>query len=85
MMTEMLTGVYDPASAVKAQEAYCESYNVPMFIPTKGWCFNCGRNIFERFNYRGFDGEAKCSGIDVATAGSKLISSCPHCNRTFVD
>ena len=76
-MTGTIPGFYDPVTAVKAQEAYCESYSIPMFIPEKGWCFNCGRNIFERFNYRGLDGEVKCSGIDVATAGSKLIFQLP--------
>lgn len=74
---------FDPIEAAKAQEAYCDQHEVPMFAPSNGWCNACGRNIYEPYTYRGR--EDHTYGISVEEAGQRLISSCPHCNTTFVD
>lgn len=75
--------VYDAVEAIKAQKRYCDEHEVPMFIPANGWCLNCGCNIFEPHTYR--REPIRTFGIDVETAGSKLITSCPLCNATFCD
>lgn len=74
---------YDPTEAVKAQEAYCDEHEFPIFAPSNGWCVNCGRNIFEAYTYRGC--EDQTTGISVQEAKTRLITCCPHCNTTFCD
>jgi len=74
---------YDAIAAAKAQEEYCNAHEHPMFAPSNGWCSSCGRNIYEPYTYRGR--EDHTYGITVEEAGSRLITSCPHCNRTFCD
>lgn len=74
---------YDPIEAAKAQEAYCNEHEIPQFAPRNGWCSSCGRNIYEPYTYR--REPIVTSGIAVEEAGSRLITSCPHCNATFCD
>lgn len=74
---------YDPIEAAKAQEDYCNENEVPRFAPGNGWCSSCGRNIYEPYTYR--REPIATTGISVEEAGRKLITSCPHCNRTFCD
>lgn len=73
---------YDPTKAAKAQEAYCEQNEVPMFAPTSGICCRCGKNIFDPITYRDHD---KTYGISVQDASTQLITSCHHCNYSFVE
>ena len=54
-----------------------------MRFPSNGWCYSCGRNIYEPYTYRGR--EDHTYGITVEEAGSRHITSCPHCNATFCD
>jgi len=75
---------FNSIEAAKAQEAYCNKHEVPMFAPTNGWCSRCGRNIFEPYPVR-HGAETVTLGISVEEAGKRLISGCPHCNATFVD
>ena len=72
---------YDATKAIKAQEAYCDEHEIPLFAPRNGWCTSCGRNIYEPYTYRGH--EDQTYGITVEEAGSRHITSCPHCNATF--
>lgn len=74
---------YDAVEAAKAQEGYCNAHELPIFAPSNGWCACCGRNIYEPYTYRGR--EDHTHGITVEEAGSRLITSCPHCNSTFCD
>ena len=74
---------FNTIEAIKMQEAYCAKHGFPMYVPANGWCRDCGRNIFEPYTYR--REPIKTTGISVEEAGSRLISGCPHCNRTFVD
>ena len=72
---------YDATKAIKAQEVYCDEHKIPQFAPRNGWCSSCGRNIYEPYTYRGH--EDQTYGITVEEAGSRHITSCPHCNATF--
>jgi len=74
---------YDTTKAIKAQEAYCNEHEIPMFAPRNGWCTRCGRNIFEPYTYR--REPLQTCGITVEDAGIRHITSCPHCNATFCD
>jgi len=78
---------YDPIKAAKAQEEYCNAHKAPIFAPSNGWCVNCGKNIYEPYKVRSFkskgDQPDRIFGISVEEAGSRLITGCPHCNRTF--
>jgi len=73
--------IFDPTDAAKAQERYCDEHKIPLFAPHNGWCFNCCRNIYEPYTYR--REPIVTSGITVEEAGSRHITSCPHCNATF--
>ena len=74
---------YDTAEAVKAQERYCDEHEIPIFAPRNGLCSWCGRNIYAPSMYSPREGQTR--GISVEEAGSRLITSCPRCNATFVD
>ena len=77
---------YDAEKAIAAQHAYCDDHEVPVFIPANGWCTGCGRAIFEPYTYRGrLDNPDITVGISVEEAGSRHITSCPHCRMTFID
>ena len=44
---------FDPTEAAKAQDSYCTQHEVPMFAPSDGICYHCGRNIYDPITYRG--------------------------------
>lgn len=67
------TKIYDHKEAIKAQRDYCNRRKVPHFAPFDGICYSCGANIYSP------------RGISVEEAGSRLISGCPFCGRTYVD
>ena len=75
---------YNAVEAAAAQRAYCDEHELPQFAPDTGWCSACGRNIYEPYEIRS-GRETIRVGIDVETAGRKLITSCPHCRTTFCD
>ncbi|MBR6905981.1 MAG: hypothetical protein IKN33_03410 [Selenomonadaceae bacterium] len=72
---------YDPIKAAKAQEAYCDQHECPMFAPRDGRCYRCGYNIFLPFNAS----HGAVLGITVEEAGKKLITGCPICNYSYVE
>lgn len=61
---------YDFVKANEAQIKYCEEHDYPHFAPTR-FCYRCGRDIYQV--------------ISVESAGSHLITGCPHCNCSFCD
>ena len=71
---------YNWRLASAAQRKYCEERKGPMFAPSNGICYKCGFNIYVPTN-----GPAGPRGITVEEASKRLITSCPHCNATFVD
>ena len=79
-----MSKTYSTVDAAKAQTAYCEGHECPVYAPSNGWCFRCGRCIYEPYRVR-HGAETITIGISVEEAGSRLITSCPHCNATFVD
>ena len=70
-MTE--TKTFNRQEAIKAQRDYCDKHDVPHFAPFDGICYSCGANIYSE------------RGISVEEAGSRLITGCPFCRRTYVD
>ena len=74
---------YDTIKAAKAQERYCNEHEIPVFAPCNGWCNHCGRNIYEPYTYWGR--EDRTFGFSVEDAGSRHLTSCPHCHSTFCD
>jgi len=75
---------YSVIESAIAQEAYCNKHGCPVFIPSTGYCPNCGGNIFEPYNVRR-GSEYVTLGIDVEEAGRRLITGCPLCGRTFCE
>lgn len=67
------TKIFDTKESIKAQRDYCNRRKVPHFAPLDGICYSCGANIYSP------------RGISVEEAGSRLISGCPFCGRTYVD
>ena len=74
---------YDAVEAARAQERYCNEHEITLFAPRNGWCYRCGRNIYEPYTYRGREDVTR--GITVEEAGIRHITGCPHCNATFAD
>lgn len=72
---------FNPKKAIKAQDAYCDEHEIPLFAPHDGLCFRCGRSIYLPTN----GSAGSVSGFTVEDAGKKHITSCPHCNATFCD
>jgi hypothetical protein len=62
---------FNTALAIEAQADYARMHRLPNFTSHDGRCFACGQNIYTK--------------ISVEQAGSKLISGCPHCHRSFCD
>lgn len=72
---------FDSKKAAAAQHEYCDKQECPMFAPSDGLCYRCGRNIYLPTN--GSNGAV--FGITVEKAGSMLVTGCPHCNFSFVE
>ena len=68
---------YDRRAAILAQDAYCMARGLPRFAPSDGVCWYCGDQIYTPSRRGG--------GITVEEAGSRIITGCPHCHKTFCD
>ena len=77
--------LFDRRKASEAQEKYCETNGCPYFAPSDGWCWACGRNIYDKVEHTMSNGETYYTGVTIAGAGSFLITGCPHCKRTYCD
>lgn len=73
---------YDTIKAAKAQEAYCDQHECPIFAPSDGICPRCGKNIYEPHSFRDHDA---VYGFSIEAAGNQLITHCDHCNYSFVE
>jgi len=71
---------FDSSEAIKAQSNLQKAKGYPAFAPSRGICYNCGKNIYEEIN----NGSYK-SGISVERATNSLITGCPHCHRSYCD
>lgn len=58
-------------SHIDAQKKYCDETGYPHFAPHSGICWSCGEDIYKN--------------MTVKEAGSKHITGCPHCKKSFCD
>ncbi len=56
---------------IKAQRKYAAEIGAPYFAPTRGICWKCHRQIYER--------------ISLEKASTELITGCPWCCRSYCD
>ena len=73
--------IYDRFRAAKAQEEFCARNHLPLFAPKNGYCYNCAGNIYDPVAWH----TCAVSGYSIEEAGSRLITSCPHCHKSFTD
>jgi hypothetical protein len=64
-----------------AQEEYCEENDVPMFAPYNGICPWCYKDIYKKCSQE----DETIKGYTARQAGRIHITSCPHCNTSFID
>lgn len=87
---------YNKEIAMQAQKNLCNEKGYPHFAPETGVCWNCGKNIYEPIGWKQENGHMKkvalnsqeveyVTGITVEKAAKDLITSCPHCNKSFCD
>ena len=80
---------FNAFEAHKAQAEYCERTGAPHFAPKSGFCWKCRSNIYEKKDQvygKGTQFEQTFeSGISVEQASNKLVTGCPHCNRSYCD
>lgn len=65
---------YNHDMACDCQAAYAKDHNLPHFAPITGYCWRCGRDIYD-----------KDDGFSVEEAATRLITYCPRCHRSFND
>lgn len=78
-------GDYDTQKATEAQREFAISKDAPIFPPLSGLCWNCSENIYLPKAVCRKGKVVGYSGITIKRAGEKLITGCPHCNKSFVD
>ena len=61
----------DMQKKINNQVSFCRLLGRDVFIMLDGYCYKCGKNIFEN--------------ITEQEAGSKVITHCSHCNASFVE
>ena len=56
---------------IQAQVDYCNKNKIPMFAPAgNGSCYSCSNNVYEFYT--------------IEECKTKHITSCSHCNKSFV-
>lgn len=81
-----MSETYNPAKAREAQEKYCNETGTPHFAPNSGRCWKCGQNIYEQIEkISRYSDKTYTTGISVEEARERLVTGCPHCNRSYVD
>jgi len=68
-----LTPEFDVAISTQRQTLYCEQKGLPLFAPSRGVCWRCGKNIYT------------AGGYNIDRAGETHITYCPFCNGSFTD
>ena len=85
---------FNIGASIKAQSEYCEREGAPHFAPRDGNCWNCRSNIYEPRHWkfemgRGIRASKEAAtlttGIPLDKAASRLVTGCPHCNRSYCD
>ena len=80
---------FNAFEAHKAQAEYCKRTGAPHFAPKSGICWSCKSSIYQKketvYN-KGTNREERFeSGVSVEIAAGRLITGCPHCNRSYCD
>lgn len=68
------------SESIKAQRTYCTTNEAPDFAPNDGVCWKCHNQIYAPIKNSGY-----VSGITTEYARTKLVTGCPHCNRSYCD
>lgn len=68
-------------AAKQAQEEYCEEHGVPHFAPYNGICHMCYKNIYQTHSKK----DKSVRGYTATEARRIHITSCPHCNASFIE
>jgi len=80
---------FNAFEARKAQAEYCKRTGAPHFAPENGICWSCKSNIYQKketvYNKGTNRKEIFESGVSVEIAAGRLITGCPHCNRSYCD
>jgi len=80
---------FNAFEAHKAQAEYCKRTGAPHFAPKSGICWSCKSNIYERkektYRKGTVNERTVVNGITVEIAAGRLITGCPHCNRSYCD
>jgi hypothetical protein len=80
-----LNKIFDVNKSIAAQEKLCMEKGYPHFAPMNGVCWWCHRNIYNPVEHERKTLTPYITGIDVEKAGRKLVTGCPHCNRSYCD
>lgn len=81
---------------INAQNEYWKRTGDPDFAPHNGVCWCCHKQIYQNIGYKkdqyrdiecNTDGEMVdyVSGISLEKAKNKLVTGCPHCNRSYCE
>lgn len=79
-MRETMSGDYEVVKRkygedpYEAQVAFCREHGLPVMVPAYGICTVCGDDVFRGRR-----------GYGLGYAGSRLITSCPWCGKSFCD
>ena len=83
---------FDVKQSIKNQAEVVKKGS-PDFAPFNGVCWRCGFNIYDRHGYiienhkKKFVSDEKATnfcGITVEES-KRLVTGCPHCNRSYCD
>ena len=58
------------SDTIKKQMNYCNENDLPMFIPSSGICYSCGKDITQKIE-------------DIVD--KELITGCPYCNCSYCE
>lgn len=53
----------------KFQKTFCETYERLILVPYDGYCYRCGKNIWDRYT--------------AEDASGRYLTGCPFCHRGF--
>lgn len=65
---------------ILAQEKYTHETKNPNFV-RHGSCWRCNRSVYDDCEING----ETSKGYSLETAGSMVITHCPHCRTSFID
>ena len=57
---------------VENQRSFCDKRDIPVFMPTRGYCYSCGRDIIDYYIKAGLKGD------------EEVVTGCPYCYYSFV-